>query len=75
MLDPDANRLGMSLTGSYPVKISVIKDLETLEILSDYYPRFRRESTSTSRLSYHRSFFSSFRERERKWYKSKEYTH
>ena len=30
MLDPDANRLGMSLTGSYHVKISVIKDLETL---------------------------------------------
>ena len=30
MLDPDANRLGMSLTGSYPVKISAIKDLETL---------------------------------------------
>ena len=29
MLDPDANRLGMSLTGSYPVKISAIKDLET----------------------------------------------
>ena len=30
VLDPDANRLGMSLTGSYPVKISSIKDLETL---------------------------------------------
>ena len=30
MLDPDANRLGMSLTDSYPDKISVIKDLETL---------------------------------------------
>ena len=30
MLDPDTNRLGMSLTGSYPVKISAIKDLETL---------------------------------------------
>ena len=30
VLDPDANRLGMSLTGSYPVKISAIKDLETL---------------------------------------------
>ena len=30
MLDPDANHLGMSLTGSYPVKISAIKDLETL---------------------------------------------
>ena len=29
MLDPDANRLGMSLTGSYPVKISAIKNLET----------------------------------------------
>ena len=29
-LDPDANRLGMSLTGSYPVKVSAIKDLETL---------------------------------------------
>ena len=28
--DPDANRLGMSLTGSYPVKISAIKNLETL---------------------------------------------
>ena len=28
MLDPDANRLGMSLTGSYPIKVSVIKDLE-----------------------------------------------
>ena len=30
MLDPVANRLGMSLTVSYPVKISAIKDLETL---------------------------------------------
>ena len=30
VLDPDANRLGMSLMGSYLVKISVIKDLETL---------------------------------------------
>ena len=30
MLDPEANRLGMSLTGSYPVKVSAIKDLETL---------------------------------------------
>ena len=30
MLDPDANRLGMSLTGSYPVKVSAIKDIETL---------------------------------------------
>ena len=30
VLDPDANRLGISLTGSYPVKISAIKDLETL---------------------------------------------
>ena len=29
VLDPDANRLGMSLTGSYPVKLSAIKDLET----------------------------------------------
>ena len=28
--DPDATRLGMSLTGSYPVKVSAIKDLETL---------------------------------------------
>ena len=28
VLDPDANRLGMSLTGSYPVKVSAIKDLE-----------------------------------------------
>ena len=28
-LDPDAARLGMSLTGSYPVKVSAIKDLET----------------------------------------------
>ena len=30
MLDPGANRLGMSLTGSYPVKVSAIKDIETL---------------------------------------------
>ena len=30
VLDPVANRLGMSLTGSYPVKISAIKDLEIL---------------------------------------------
>ena len=30
VLDPDANRLGMSLTGSYPVKISAIKAQETL---------------------------------------------
>ena len=30
-LDPDAARLGMSLTGSYPVKVSAIKDLETLQ--------------------------------------------
>ena len=29
-LDPDATRLGLSLNGSYPVKVSVIKDLETL---------------------------------------------
>ena len=29
-LDPDATRLGMSLTGSYPVEVSAIKDLETL---------------------------------------------
>ena len=29
-LDPDATRLGMSLTGFYPVKVSAIKDLETL---------------------------------------------
>ena len=29
-LDPDAARLGMSLTRSYPVKVSAIKDLETL---------------------------------------------
>ena len=39
MLDPDANRLGMSLTGSYPVK----KSRDFLEILSDYYLRLRRE--------------------------------
>ena len=41
MLDPDANRLGMSLTGSYPVKISAIKNLETLSL--DYYLSLRRE--------------------------------
>ena len=35
----------------------------------------RRGNTSTSSPSYHRSPFSSFRERERKWYKSKEETH
>ena len=29
-LDPDAARLGMSLNSSYPVKVSAIKDLETL---------------------------------------------
>ena len=29
VLDPDANRLDMSLTGSYPVKVSALKDLET----------------------------------------------
>ena len=29
VLDPDANRLDMSLTGSYPVKVSTLKDLET----------------------------------------------
>ena len=28
-LDPDAARLGMSLTGSYPVKVTAIKDLES----------------------------------------------
>ena len=39
MLDPDANRLGTSLTGSYPVKISAIKDLETLELLSQAQKR------------------------------------
>ena len=41
MLDPDANRLGMSLAGSYPVKISAIKNLETLSL--DYYLSLRRE--------------------------------
>ena len=41
MLDPDANRLGMSLTGSYPVKISAFKNLETLSL--DYYLSLRRE--------------------------------
>ena len=30
VLEPDAIRLGMSLMGSYPVKVSAIKDLETL---------------------------------------------
>ena len=30
LLDPDANPLGMSLTGFYPVKVTAIKDLETL---------------------------------------------
>ena len=30
VLDPDATRLGMSLNGSYLVKVSAIKDLETL---------------------------------------------
>ena len=30
VLDPDATRLGLSLNGSYPVKVSAIKDLETL---------------------------------------------
>ena len=30
VLDPDATRSGMSLNGSYPVKVSAIKDLETL---------------------------------------------
>ena len=29
VLDPDAVRIGMSLSGSYPVKITAIKDLET----------------------------------------------
>ena len=29
VLDPDAVRMGMSLTGSYPVKVTTIKDLET----------------------------------------------
>ena len=29
-LDPDAARLGMCLNGSFPVKVSAIKDLETL---------------------------------------------
>ena len=29
VLDPDVNRLDMSLTGSYPVKVSALKDLET----------------------------------------------
>ena len=28
-LDPDAARLGMSLTGSYPVKVTAMKDLES----------------------------------------------
>ena len=30
VFDPDANRMGMSLTGSYPVKVTAIKDLESL---------------------------------------------
>ena len=30
VLDPDTIRLGMSLTGSYPVKVTAIKDLENL---------------------------------------------
>ena len=30
VLDPDAIRLGMSLTGSYPVKVTAIKDLENI---------------------------------------------
>ena len=39
VLDPDATRLGMSLNGSYPVKVSAIKDFEmlsrdTIKILS-----------------------------------------
>ena len=29
VLDPDAARLGMSLTGSYPVKVAAIKDVES----------------------------------------------
>ena len=29
-LDPDAARLGLSLNGSYPVKVSAIKDLNPL---------------------------------------------
>ena len=29
VLDPDAVRLGMSLTGSYPVKVTAIRDLES----------------------------------------------
>ena len=37
--------------------------------------QIRRGNTSTSSPSYHHSSFSSFRERERKWYKSKEETH
>ena len=35
----------------------------------------KRKFSSTSSPSSHRSSFSSFRERERKWYKSKEETH
>ena len=35
----------------------------------------RRGNTFTSSPSYHHSSFSSFRERDRKWYKSKEETH
>ena len=81
VLDPVANRLGMSLTGSYPVKISAIKDLEILSrdiirLLSQVEKKkLHKGNTSTSRPSYHHSFFSSFRERERKWYKPKEETH
>ena len=65
----------MSLTGSYPVKISAIKDLDSSRDIIRLLSQAEKGSNSTSRLSYHRSFFSSFRERERKWYKSKEYTH
>ena len=77
---PCRNRLGMSLTGSYPVKISAIKDLEILSrdiirLLSQVEKKLHKGNTSTSRPSYHHSFFSSFRERERKWYKPKEETH
>ena len=35
----------------------------------------KRKYSSTSSSSSHRSSFSTFRERERKWYKSKEETH
>ena len=44
-LDPDAARLGMSLTGSYPVNVSAIKDLETL-------------SRDTSKILSHAEIFS-----------------